>query len=825
MTTADLQRQKRIRYFRVHDLDKDGYVRPIDFRMLARRLARLRHWPLDSSEYIGLESGLLQIWNDFWRPADHDNTGFVGIDEYLNYMEQWTNAGHSKSSKQIDHIYEHVFSAIDRQGNGEITARELTNYYAACILPTSKAADTFSKLDDNSDGKLSQAEFLQRCSEFFLGSDAKAPGNWLFGPYDTDTAKDLVILIDTSLSMKDQAKLFHLALSTLDPHILDTSDLRLTCFGIEGAWPGTCFKQTLRRYLLKHVDRAQLRSRHRGQHPRAREDGGRAIEDVARHYDWRPAAARAVLFLGDEAPGSDGRLIKQLNGEATDQAIAAAKSAEVTLHTYFVGSSKSYDDPVCHEYNRLATETGGYAFAEPCEVENFQKALEKILCHSTSSESEAEAPVSTAEMTQQAASTQILEMLTQNGIQTTHQIAENLGLPQKTTHEMLHTLESTGQVERYNCHYEPPKPQQPTKPHEDASNPSQQAPHTPKPEVQTANQSSQSTSVSESTVEAPAGNVGQSASPAPSAAAQPASPSKSPAEITKVTTLWRIGTPGKGSKVFLRRSKWTKEHTYRIGSDTDPINKPKVPALMTVPGGGKRQGGTEKLHIEFTLERDYAEGNLIFQYDRLGVEETTVLLDGSLLKKIPGAGEGKLKKMQIPLGATGRGDHVLTITASGGPGDGHFVDYFELRAVPKTSDSAQASLSGAQLRDRLAKFAKEAIFDDFGSEGSSDLEAVHVPAQVNNLDEVSFKTAMGMTSKDHLHQVVRFEEAESHLKRLIEVNPKIGEEIVKLMKEHLSKLKAVIVGVEGETIEHPTYLVGRASDGSLVALKGQVVWT
>jgi len=156
--------------------------------------------------------------------------------------------------------------------------------------------------------------------------------------------------------------------------------------------------------------------------------------------------------------------------------------------------------------------------------------------------------------------------------------------------------------------------------------------------------------------------------------------SLSPSELQ---TLWQIGRPGDGSKEFLQVGNWTQEYHYTVGVDPDPINNPSIPALLTVPGAKKhpKQCSTDKLNIHFRLERSYNAGELIFCYNFYGSEEDSLFIDGQLLTKIVGIGEGKLNKHQIPLLAITAGNHTLSITTSGGVGGKHSIDYLRLQAA------------------------------------------------------------------------------------------------------------------------------------------------
>ncbi|MDY7015898.1 MAG: hypothetical protein SVX43_20350 [Cyanobacteriota bacterium] len=207
-------------------------------------------------------------------------------------------------------------------------------------------------------------------------------------PEDIIPSVDLVIVIDTSGSMGDEARSLSAAAEAAINAARSScpSDLRVAWFGIEGTWSGTSFNRTLRDYLTQDLNVAEssLRQRKRGEVAAAgaQEDGARAIEDVSAHFDWREGAARAIFYLGDEALEGGGVKTQQDDIDAANLAIEGANTAGVTVHTYFGTSSSRYREGIASEFARLATETGGQAFSDQDAIAGFSAVLEKVICGS-----------------------------------------------------------------------------------------------------------------------------------------------------------------------------------------------------------------------------------------------------------------------------------------------------------------------------------------------------------------------------------------------------------------------------------------------------------
>ncbi|MBW4448613.1 MAG: hypothetical protein KME38_17555 [Spirirestis rafaelensis WJT71-NPBG6] len=199
---------------------------------------------------------------------------------------------------------------------------------------------------------------------------------------------DLVIVIDTSPSMKDEAQALSNAAAGAIAKAKSScpSDLRVAWLGVEGTWKGTNFDQSIRAYLTQKckVSESQLRGRKKGQvaDAGAQEDAARAIEDISDYFDWREGAARAIFYLGDEALEGGGDKTEQEDVKAANLAIQKAQAAGVTVHTYFGTSKSKHQEGIKTEYARLATSTGGQSFTNKDAISGFSGVLEKVICGS-----------------------------------------------------------------------------------------------------------------------------------------------------------------------------------------------------------------------------------------------------------------------------------------------------------------------------------------------------------------------------------------------------------------------------------------------------------
>ena len=209
----------------------------------------------------------------------------------------------------------------------------------------------------------------------------------------SDAAKkvDLVVLIDTSASMKDEAEALSKGMVTAikDARKACPSDLRVQFLGIEGTFATTEFTKTARQYLTGiGVDAAQLVARAHGgaKDSSAQEQIAPTVVDISRHFDWRAGAERALFVLGDESLDGGGLTIGAKAVKATDRAIEAALAGKVKVHAYQttlpLKPTPEQEKALTEEYKRLALRTGGEYYINTQGLADFRKVLQDAICAS-----------------------------------------------------------------------------------------------------------------------------------------------------------------------------------------------------------------------------------------------------------------------------------------------------------------------------------------------------------------------------------------------------------------------------------------------------------
>lgn len=153
------------------------------------------------------------------------------------------------------------------------------------------------------------------------------------------------------------------------------TDLCPHWLGLEGIWPGTNFDEASRDYLLNSgVSANDLTTL-------TTEDGAKGIGDLARHYDWRDDACRAILYIGDEGMEA-GDPHDPADAAAVIKAITDANANNVQVFTHRVSDTGVSADPgKIASYQSLAQSTNGKFFNGPATVSDYESLLTDVICN------------------------------------------------------------------------------------------------------------------------------------------------------------------------------------------------------------------------------------------------------------------------------------------------------------------------------------------------------------------------------------------------------------------------------------------------------------
>jgi Ca2+-binding EF-hand superfamily protein len=179
-----LQELKQTHYFRVIDVDKNGFIEKSDWIKIGDNLAAIRGISKGSKEYITIQSNMDITWNNLREYADRNNDFRVSLDEWLNFEdEKVINCDDEWYDSYVNNTVRSLFDILDENKDGVISVEEYLQLMVSFRVQPSDGVEAFHKLDSNNDGLLSKEELLAAVYDFHRSNLPDANGNWLFGPY------------------------------------------------------------------------------------------------------------------------------------------------------------------------------------------------------------------------------------------------------------------------------------------------------------------------------------------------------------------------------------------------------------------------------------------------------------------------------------------------------------------------------------------------------------------------------------------------------------------------------------------------------------------
>jgi hypothetical protein len=232
-------------------------------------------------------------------------------------------------------------------------------------------------------------------------------------PTGTKKLVDLVVLIDSSGSMSGAAKaIADAAADAVKAASVECpSDLRVSWLTVDGAKPGanpagnlgditsslagTQFTQTHQQYLVGIGVTGPFRQddpQPAGDTTYPGEEGADAIADLAKFYDWRPSACRAIFYVSDTA--LDGLDQSAVDVAASANAGATAVANGVVIFAHKIDPGYPTGPAVNQTYIDMCTTSGGTAYIGPVAVDKYKELLKDAICRACGAEcKELELPV------------------------------------------------------------------------------------------------------------------------------------------------------------------------------------------------------------------------------------------------------------------------------------------------------------------------------------------------------------------------------------------------------------------------------------------------
>jgi Ca2+-binding EF-hand superfamily protein len=179
---TDLHLQKLANRFHHLDADGDGYIEHTDYEIAADRVRdRLGHDPGHEASKA-YHDAFMELWHGLLRVMDADGDGRISRDEFVAATSRGIVDRPGGFEKVLGRVRDAFLEMGDRDGDGRLTAEEFGHLFQALGVSPEHTAVAFKALDADGDGHVTREELARALEEFYMSSDADAPGSLLFGP-------------------------------------------------------------------------------------------------------------------------------------------------------------------------------------------------------------------------------------------------------------------------------------------------------------------------------------------------------------------------------------------------------------------------------------------------------------------------------------------------------------------------------------------------------------------------------------------------------------------------------------------------------------------
>ncbi|GAA1341521.1 hypothetical protein GCM10009647_085270 [Streptomyces sanglieri] len=179
-THTDVISNKLDHTFTSMDANQNGYLERADYESHANRYLQAYKLDRNDRRARAIIAFYQLYWLELLRHAGVDGDRLTK-DQFIAAQRL---AGIDTSRLNMVEGSSHaVFDCIDDDGDNEISKAEFERLLRDVWKVTApEARETSARLDTDGDGAISRQEFIRSQREYFLSSDADAPGSLFFGP-------------------------------------------------------------------------------------------------------------------------------------------------------------------------------------------------------------------------------------------------------------------------------------------------------------------------------------------------------------------------------------------------------------------------------------------------------------------------------------------------------------------------------------------------------------------------------------------------------------------------------------------------------------------
>lgn len=174
---SEFQRRKIAGVFDAMGEDGRVFLTADDFDALAARWTTLRGLVPGSEQDTQLRAIMLGWWAALSSTAaDGDRVRLEDVMALVDQLPYMADA--------VTGTADAMFEAVDENSDGRISQAEYRQLIEAWNGQATDTDEIFALLDLNGDGYISREEFRVLWTEFWAGDDPRSPGTWVFGRFD-----------------------------------------------------------------------------------------------------------------------------------------------------------------------------------------------------------------------------------------------------------------------------------------------------------------------------------------------------------------------------------------------------------------------------------------------------------------------------------------------------------------------------------------------------------------------------------------------------------------------------------------------------------------
>ncbi len=184
---TDLQKEKLSHFFNVLDYNGNGILEQDDFERVGNTISTIIGYEENSRERLLLRLKAHGLFIQILRDIDKEEAE-ISMEEWLRFFDDMVL---TKPNDYVNQSSTYLFSLFDQDGDGFIDEGEYLDMFKAYGLYMSVAKRAFDLLDINGDGRLSGGELVKAFEDYFHSDDTEAPGNWIFGDWNSKAEEDI----------------------------------------------------------------------------------------------------------------------------------------------------------------------------------------------------------------------------------------------------------------------------------------------------------------------------------------------------------------------------------------------------------------------------------------------------------------------------------------------------------------------------------------------------------------------------------------------------------------------------------------------------------